>query len=227
MSLIALSQHSEIKRETVKTSNQDNLHVDSKNLLKSRESGFENVFKSGIFDSHKSLEFKCTYMENEEFLSKYCYGGGKRKSNDSDVDYNPNDGKKLKLKKKKRKYNRKSNTKRLKGKARSSQRIEAVKAANSKTNPKNNPKNNPKRSKGEARSLQRIEAVKAANSKTNPKRPGKKLHKYDESSIHPPTLNQFHDSGRFPANAKAAACALQPPDPSRTMVFMSLSKRLE
>ena len=47
------------------------------------------------------------------------------------------------------------------------------------------------------------------------------MHEYDESSIYPPTLSQVHDSGSFPANAKAAACALQPPDPSRTMEFMN------
>ena len=34
-------------------------------------------------------------------------------------------------------------------------------------------------------------------------------------------MNQVHDSGCFPANAKAAACASQPPDPGRTMEFMN------
>ena len=34
-------------------------------------------------------------------------------------------------------------------------------------------------------------------------------------------MNQVHDSGCFIANAKAAACASQPPDPSRTMEFMN------
>ena len=47
------------------------------------------------------------------------------------------------------------------------------------------------------------------------------MHEYDENSIHPPTLSQVHDSGCFPANAKAAACASQPPDPGRTMEFMN------
>ena len=47
------------------------------------------------------------------------------------------------------------------------------------------------------------------------------MHEYDKSSVHPPTSNQVHASGYFPANAKAAACALQPPDPNRTMIFMN------
>ncbi|MEO1589606.1 MAG: hypothetical protein AAFS00_20170, partial [Bacteroidota bacterium] len=42
-----------------------------------------------------------------------------------------------------------------------------------------------------------------------------------EDSIYPPTSKQVHDAGNFPANAKAAACALQPPDPTRTMAFMN------
>ena len=41
------------------------------------------------------------YMENEAFLSRYSYGGGKRKSKDSDGEYDPNHAKKLKRKKKK------------------------------------------------------------------------------------------------------------------------------
>ena len=112
------------------TSTQDNLLVESKNLLKSRKSGIDNVFTFGIFDSQKSLEFKQTYMENEEFLSRYCYGGGKRRRNDSDVEYNPEDAKKLNKKKRKRKQNRKTNCKR--GKA-------VIAASNSKTNPRKNP----------------------------------------------------------------------------------------
>ena len=47
------------------------------------------------------------------------------------------------------------------------------------------------------------------------------MHEYDESSGLPPTFNQVHDSGCFPANAKAAACASQSPDPSRTIEFMN------
>ena len=47
------------------------------------------------------------------------------------------------------------------------------------------------------------------------------MNEYNEDSIYPPTLKQVHDAGNFPANAKAAACALQPPDPTRTMVFMN------
>ena len=37
-------------------------------------------------------------MENAAFLSRYSYGGGKRKSKDSDGEYDPNDAKKLKKK---------------------------------------------------------------------------------------------------------------------------------
>ena len=143
-------------------------------------------------DAHQSVEIKQNYMENEEFLSRNCYGGGKRKGNDSDVEYDPGHAKKLQKKKRKRKYNRKTNPNRSKGESRSSKRIKAVQTANAKTNPIN-----------------------------NPRRPRKKLHEYDEDSIHPPTLSQVHDSGCFPANAKAAACASQPPDPNRTMEFMN------
>ena len=103
-----------------------------------------NVSEYGIIDAHQPVQFQKSYMQNDDFLSRNCYGGGKRKSNDSDVDYDPDDAKKNKRKKKKRKYNRKSNlknnAKRAKGEARSSQRIDAVKAVNSKTNPKNKPK---------------------------------------------------------------------------------------
>ena len=58
--------------------------------------------------------------------------------------------------------------------------------------------------------------MKEANSKRL-----KELNEYNEDSIYPPTLKQVHDAGIFLANAKAAACALQPPDPSRTMAFMN------
>ena len=114
-----------------------------------------------------------------------------------------------------------ANDNRPKGDDRPPEQIARVQVANTRTNAD--------RPKGDDRPQEQIASVRIRNSKTNrinnpknnPKRPGKKLHKYDESSIHPPTLNQFHDSGCFPANAKAAACALQPPDPSRTMVFMN------
>ena len=80
--------------------------MESQHLLKSKESGFEKILKSGIFDSQKSLEFNQTYMENEDFLSRYCYGGGKRRRIDSDMEYNPENAKKLKQNKRKRKQNR-------------------------------------------------------------------------------------------------------------------------
>ena len=71
-------------------------------------------------------------MENEAFLSRYSYGGGKRKSKDSDGEYDPNHAKKLKRKKK----NRKNNPKRKKGDQRTLERINAVSLANSKSNRK-------------------------------------------------------------------------------------------
>ena len=49
----------------------------------------------------------------------------------------------------------------------------------------------------------------------------KELNEYNEESIYPPTLKQVHVAGNFPAIAKAAACASQPPDPIRTMEFMN------
>ena len=58
--------------------------------------------------------------------------------------------------------------------------------------------------------------MKTANSKRV-----KELNEYNEDSIYPPTSKQVKDAGSFPANAKAAACALQPPDPTRTMAFMN------
>ena len=58
--------------------------------------------------------------------------------------------------------------------------------------------------------------MKAANSQRL-----KELNEYNEDSIYPPTSKQVHDAGNFPANAKAAACALQPPVPTRTMAFMN------
>ena len=99
----------------------------------------ENGYKAKEFNivvPHHPAQFKQSYTQNEKFLSRNCYGGGKRKSNDSDLEYDPNDAKKDKQKKRMRKYNRK----RPKGIERNLQRIAAVKAANAKTNPKNNPK---------------------------------------------------------------------------------------
>ena len=68
-------------------------------------------------------------------------------------------------------------------------------------------------------SSKRKAAVRRANMKTNPEQPLKELNEYNEDSIYPPTSKQVKDAGSFPANAKAAACALQPPDPTRTMAF--------
>ena len=44
-----------------------------------------------------------SYMDNDEFLSRNCYGGGKKKRNDSDLEYDPEDAKKQKVKKRNRK----------------------------------------------------------------------------------------------------------------------------
>ena len=68
-----------------------------------------NFCQFGMIDAQQSVEFKQSYMENEEFLARNCYGGGKRKCNDADVEYDPESVKKLK-KKRKRKYNKKSNS---------------------------------------------------------------------------------------------------------------------
>ena len=40
-----------------------------------------------------------SYMENEEFLQRNCYGGGRKKRNDSDLEYDPDDAKKRKVRK--------------------------------------------------------------------------------------------------------------------------------
>ena len=69
-----------------------------------------------------------SYMDNEEFLQRNCYGGGRKKRVDSDLDYDPEDAKKRKVKKKSRKDTRK----RRKGKARSLQQIASVNARNAK-----------------------------------------------------------------------------------------------
>ena len=121
-------------------------------------------FKLKSSTNHNAMMNQC-YMDNEAFLSRYNYGGGKKRCNNSDDDYDPEHAKKRSQKRK----NRKKNIKRKRGHERKQERIAAVKIANSKTNPKNNPKNNPKRRKGKDRTLQRIHQVQVANSKTNPK----------------------------------------------------------
>ena len=120
----SLSEKSVVIVENLNKATQDN---QTKTLVST--SG-NNVFQLGMMDAPQSVEFKQSYMENEEFLSRNCYGGGKRKGNDSDVDYDPGHAKKLQKKKRKRKYNRKTNPiynpNRPKGESRSSQRIKAV-----------------------------------------------------------------------------------------------------
>ena len=85
----SLSDKSVVKLENVNEGTRDNFQT--KTLV--NRSGNNNVFEFGIIDAHQPVAFKHSYMQNEEFLSRNCYGGGKRKSNDSDVDYDPNHGK--------------------------------------------------------------------------------------------------------------------------------------
>ena len=85
------------------------------------------------FADVRQHKFNRRYMDNEEFLSRNCYGGGKKKRNDSDLEYDPEDAKKRKAQKRNRRKNRKNNPNRPKGDARSSKRKAAVDAANSKT----------------------------------------------------------------------------------------------
>ena len=123
---ISLSDSSVVKLENV--NNGSRVNFETKTLV--NRSGNNNVSEFGIIDAHQPVHCKQSYMQNDDFLSRNWYGGGKRKSNDSDVDYDPNDAKKLKRKTRKRKHNRKYNPKRFKGETRSSKRIDAVKAAN-------------------------------------------------------------------------------------------------
>ena len=51
-------------------------------------------------NSEHTRRIKQNHMENEAFLSRCHYCGGKRTSNDFDGDYNPNDAKKLKRRRK-------------------------------------------------------------------------------------------------------------------------------
>ena len=55
------------------------------------------------FPDLRQHKFNRIYMDNEEFLSRNCYGGGKKKRNDSDLEYDPEDAKKQKVKKRNRK----------------------------------------------------------------------------------------------------------------------------
>ena len=132
---------------------------------KMRDDKEEYRSRSADLQQHK---FNRSYSDNEEFLSRNCYGGGKKKSKDSDLEYDPVDAKKRKAQKRNRRKNRRNNPNRPKGNDRSLQRKTVVKAANAKTNPIYNPVNNPNRSKGDAnaRSSKRKAAVDAANSKT-------------------------------------------------------------
>ena len=139
------------------------LRTKDKQITASHQVSRGKVRLNARTNSEHTRRIKQNHMENEAFLSRYHYGGGKRKSNDSDGDYNPNDAKKLKRKKKSRKDNRK----RKKGNQRTLERINAVRVANSKTNPKNNAK----RHKGDDRSSEHIDAVQKANLKSNAERP--------------------------------------------------------
>ena len=104
----------------------------------------------------EKLKIRKSYMENEAFLSKNCYGGGKRKRNDSDLEYDPEDAKRRKQSRarkkqqkgrkmafsptfefhaqKKRRARKKQNRKRKTGDKRSSQQKARVQVANARTN---------------------------------------------------------------------------------------------
>merc|ERR1712033_114932 len=51
-------------------------------------------------NTEHNMRVKWNYMEDEAFLSRYSYGGRKRKKKDSDGEYDPNHAKKLKKNKK-------------------------------------------------------------------------------------------------------------------------------
>ena len=107
----------------------------------------------------QKLKIRKSYMENEAFLSKNCYGGGKKKQNDSDVDYDPEDAKKRKRRRARKKQNRKRKT----GDKRSSQQKARVQVANARTNAD--------RPKGDNRPSEQIARVQVANARTNADRP--------------------------------------------------------
>ena len=44
-----------------------------------------------------------SYMDNEEFLQRNCYGGGRKKRNDSDLENDPDETKRRKVRKRNRK----------------------------------------------------------------------------------------------------------------------------
>ena len=98
------------------------LRMKDKQITASQQVSRGKVRLNARTNSEHTRRIKQNHMENEAFLSRYHYGGGKRKSNYSDGDYNPNDAKKLKRKKKIRKDNRK----RKKGDQRNLERINAV-----------------------------------------------------------------------------------------------------
>ena len=61
------------------------------------------------FPDLRQHKFNRSYMDNEEFLSRNCYGGGKKKRDVSDLEYDPEDAKKRKAQKRNRRKNRKKN----------------------------------------------------------------------------------------------------------------------
>ena len=59
--------------------------------------GVDDDNVESIIVEKENLKIRESYMENEFFLSKNCYGGGKRKRNDSDLEYDPEEAKKRKV----------------------------------------------------------------------------------------------------------------------------------
>ena len=95
---ISLLDKSVVKLEKVNKGTR--LKLDTKTFV--NRSGNNNVFDVDIIDAHQVIHFEQSYMQNDDFFLRNCYGGGKRKSNDSDVDYDPDDAKKVNRKKRKR-----------------------------------------------------------------------------------------------------------------------------
>ena len=61
--------------------------------------GVDDSNLGSITAKKEKLKIRKSYVENEAFLSKNSYGGGKRKRNDSALEYNTEDARKTKKKK--------------------------------------------------------------------------------------------------------------------------------
>ena len=74
------------------------MNLDTKTMV--NRSGNNNISDFCSINAQQPVHSEQSYMQNEDFLLRYCYGGGKRKSNDSDVDYDPDDARKISGRKK-------------------------------------------------------------------------------------------------------------------------------